>query len=130
MTINSKKQTIEMSKKFAAAAHKYGTPEYVQLQEVRRDYPNFKEVIATQKVNSKKDLCKGLTYEYMEKYIKVHDEDGSIMDEYMMLRGLTKEALEALAEPCTYQEMRNWFLNKFPAIAEFHKKRAALLSAA
>ena len=51
------------------------------------------------------------------------------MNEYEMLRGLSREAQELLAEPCSYIEMKAWFLNKFPAIAEFHKKREALLPA-
>ena len=46
-----------------------------------------------------------------------------------MLRGLSQEAQELLTEPCSYIKMKSWFLNKFPAIAEFHKKREELLSA-
>ena len=51
------------------------------------------------------------------------------MAEYEMLRGLSQEAQETLAEPCSYNEMKEWFLTKFPAIAEFHKKREMLLAA-
>ena len=51
------------------------------------------------------------------------------MAEYEMLRGLSQEAQETLAEPCSYNEMKEWFLKKFPAIAEFHKKREMLLAA-
>ena len=130
MTINNKKNTIEMTKKFAKAAEKFGTEEYKALQEVRRDYPHFKIVTVTRKVSGQKETYKGLTYSYMEKYIKAHDDENkSIMAEYEMLRGLSQEAQEALAEPCTYNEMKDWFLKKFPAIAEFHKKREMLLSA-
>ena len=65
------------------------------------------------------------------KYIETHDDDEkSIMAEYQMLRGLSEEAQEALAKPCSYIEMKDWFLKKFPAIAEFHKKRESLLAAA
>ena len=104
--------------------------EYKMLQEVRRDYPGYKVVIITRKPSSKKDTYKGLTYDYMEKYIKAHDDkDQSIMAEYEMLRGISEEAIEALAEPCSYLEIRDWFLKTFPAIAEFHKKREAALAA-
>jgi hypothetical protein len=51
------------------------------------------------------------------------------MAEYEMLRGMSDEAKEALADPCSYMEMKDWFLKKFPAIAEFHKKREAALAA-
>lgn len=131
MFVNEKKNAIELTKKEAAAAAKFGTPEYKALQEVRRDYPGFKVVTITRKSTAKKESCKGLTYGYMETYIQKHDdEENSIMAEYMMLRGLSEEAEEALAESFTYQEMKECFLKKFPAIAEFHKKREALLAAA
>ena len=119
-----------MTKKFAKAASRFGSDEYLNLQAARRDYPNYKVVIISRKSNIKTDSYKGLTYEYMESYIKTHDySDKNIMAEYEMLRGLSKEAQEALAEPCSYIEMKSWFLNKFPAIAEFHKKREDLLPA-
>ena len=131
MNINMKKNTIELTKKEAAAAAKFGTREYKALQEARKDYPGFKVVTITRKSTAKKESYKGLTYGYMETYIQKHDdEENSIMAEYMMLRGLSEEAEEALAESFTYQEMKEWFLKKFPAIAEFHKKREALLAAA
>jgi len=130
MTINMKKNAIEMTKKFAKAAAKFGSPEYKQLQEARRDNPTFSVVTVTRKTTTKKNTYKGLTYEYMEMYIEKHDdEDKSIMAEYLMLRGMTDEAEEALAESFTYLEMKDWFLKKFPAIASFHEARAKLLAA-
>ena len=123
-----KKNAIEMTKKFAKAAAKFGSPEYKQLQEARKDYPTFSVVTVTRKTTTKKNTYKGLTYEYMEMYIEKHDdEDKSIMAEYLMLRGMTDEAEEALAESFTYLEMKDWFLTKFPAIKSFHEARAKLL---
>ena len=37
---------------------------------------------------------------------------------------------EALAEPCSDNEMKTWFLKTFPEIANFHKMREELVSAA
>ena len=131
MFINEKKNAIELSKKEAKAAAKFGTTEYKQLQEARRDYPTFSVVTVTRKTTTKKNTFKGLTYAYMETYIQKHDDENkTIMAEYKMLRGLTEEAEEALAVSFTYLEMKDWFLKKFPAIAEFHKKREYLLAAA
>ena len=130
MKINSRTQVIEMTKKFAKAAARFGSEEYNQLQQARRDYPNFKVVTISRKAPTQKDSYKGLTYSYMEAYIKAHDDaQQSIMAEYEMLRGLSDEAKEALTEACSYLQMKEWFLKKFPAIAEFHKKREALLAA-
>ena len=130
MKINFHSQVIEMTAKFAKAAAKFGSDEYKQLQEARRDYPTFSVVTVTRKTTTKKNTFKGLTYEYMEMYIQKHDDDDqSIMAEYLMLRGMTDEAEEALAESFTYLEMKDWFLKKFPAIASFHEARAKLMAA-
>lgn len=132
ITINAKNRTIELTKTFATASSKFGTTEYDQLQQVRMDYPNYKVVtIARKATKSDKPSYKGLTYEYMEKYIKAHDDENqTIMKEYMEVRGLSDEADENLAESFNYQEMKDWFLDKFPAVAEFHEKRNELLEKA
>ena len=131
LNVNMKNRTIEMTKKFAAASSKFGTEVYKTLQEVRRDYPSYKVVTITRKASkSDSSAFKGLTYEYMEKYIAGHDdEEKSIMLEYMMLRGESEEAEEAFAESASYQEIKDWFLDTFPAIAEFHKKREKMIEA-
>lgn len=130
MYINEKKMAIEMTKKFAAAARKFGTQEYRDLQEARRDYPNFKVVTITRKATGNQDTYKGLTYAFMESYIQKHDDaEQSIMDEYLTLRGLTEAAKENLLEPYSYNEMKTWFLKTFPAIEEFHKMCDARVAA-
>lgn len=131
LNVNMKNRTIEMTKKFAAASSKFGTEEYKTLQEVRRDYPSYKVVTITRKASrSDSSAFKGLTYEYMEKYIAGHDdEEKTIMLEYMMLRGESEEAEDAFAESASYQEIKDWFLDTFPAIAEFHKKREKMIEA-
>lgn len=130
ITINAKKNAIEITKKFARAASKFGSDEYKALQEVRRDYPNFTVVVVSSKSGSKKNSYKGLTYDYMKKYIASHDDEkNSIMNEFLDLRGKSEEAKEACAESLTYLEIRDWFLDKFPAIRKFHEERAKLLEA-
>ena len=62
MTINYSSRTIQMTKKFAKAAEKFGSDEYKNLQEARRDNPTFKIVVVSRKTSSKKDTYKGLTY--------------------------------------------------------------------
>jgi len=126
ITMNAKNRTIELTKKDYDKACKFGTQEYFDLQEARKAYPTYKVVKVTHK--APKSTFKGLTYSYMEKYILAHDDaDKSIMKEYLLLRGETDEADEALAEPANYQEMKDWFLEKFPAVANFHKNRAELI---
>ena len=124
--LNHKNHTIEMNKTFSAAASKYGSPEYVELQNARRDYPTY--LIVTVAKKAAKSDYKGLTYEYMEKYIKTHDnEEKSIMAEYLMLRGLDEAGKGVDAESADYTAIREWFFQAFPAIEQFHNKREALL---
>jgi hypothetical protein len=130
MTINYASMTIEMTKTESKAAGKVGTEAFKEMLSLMQQFPNYKILVVTRATTKKSCDYKGLTYDYMEKYIQAHDEDQSIMKEYQMLRGLTSEAQDALADSCTYQEIKNWFLSKFPAIAEFHTMRQNLLSAA
>ncbi len=124
--INTKKNTIEINKTFARAASLFGSDEYNALQAARRDNPSFKVVTVSKKTT--KTEFKGLTYEYMEKYIAAHDdENGSIMAEYEMLRGKSNAAKDAMAEAADYDMIKEWFLMTFPAISKFHCDREALL---
>ena len=126
MTINFKKNTIEMTKAEAKAASVYGSESYAKLQDARRDYPTYTVVIKA--TSSKRESLKGLTYDYMEKYIKNHDDENhTIMEEFKILRGKTDNVL---ASSVSYGEVKEWFLAKFPEIADFHKKREEILAAA
>lgn len=128
LTINNKARTIEMTKKFEKAASRFGSDEYKMLQEARKDYPTYKVAVKTSTTKSKESF-KGLTYEYMKKYIAAHDENKSIMAEFEMLRAISDEAEAALAEASSYGEIKKWFFEKFPEIKAFHEKRAKTLAA-
>lgn len=129
MNANYVKGIIEMTAKEAKAAGKIGTQEFKDLQTLRSMNPTFEIVIVKASKGKKKDSMRGLTYEYMEKYIMNHDDDGSIRKEYDNLRATSDEAKAACAEAVSYGEIKMWFLKQYPAIAEFHKKREALLAA-
>ena len=130
MNANLMTKKIEMSKTEAKAAGKINSEKFNELNTLRTMYPTFEIVIkASAAKKSTKENYKGLTYEYMEKYIAAHDDEKkTIMAEYKMMRGTSEEAKEALAESYSYYDMKIWFLNKFPAIAEFHKKREEALT--
>ena len=126
ITINTKARTIEINKTFAAASSKFGSDEYLELQDARRDYPNFRVVTIAQK--AAKTEFKGLTYDYMKSYIKAHDDEAnSKMATFLMLRGLDEEGLAAGAASADYSDIKDWFLGEFPAIKGFHDKRADIL---
>ena len=122
--VNSQAATIELTKSFAAAASKYGTKEYRMLQEARRDYPDFK-VVTNARSGGRHDY-KGLTYDYMEIYIENHDDEKkSIMATFKTLRAEDDD----LSESLSYADIKDWFLEQFPEIADFHNQREKTLNA-
>ena len=124
--INTKNHTIEMNKTVTKAASRFGTPEYNELQEVRRAYPTYRVVTVAKK--AAKPEYKGLTFKYMEKYIAAHDdEDRSIMAEYLMLRGMNEEGKQVDADSADYADIKDWFLQAFPTIKKYHDDRKKLL---
>ena len=66
---------------------------------------------------------KGLTYEYMEKYILAHDDkEGSNMAIFNELRGTIVEGDDELqAESLTYGEIKMWFLDTYPEVEDMNK---------
>jgi len=131
MTINYTSMTIEMTKAESKAAGKVGTEAFKEMLSLMQQFPNYKILVVTRASTKKSCEYKGLTYDYMKNYIKAHDDgQKTIMTEFEMLRGESIEAKDALAESCSYQEIKTWFLGKFPEIKKFHEMRNNLLSVA
>ena len=122
MKVNMFERTIVLTKKEMTAASRYGSEAYKELQSARRDYPGFEIVTITRTVKTQRETYKGLTYEYMEKYIKTHDDEkGTIWREYKICRGKPLDEKDLIPVPYTYREMREWFLDKYVTIAKFYK---------
>lgn len=127
--INDKNHTIEITKKFATAAKRFGTPEYEDLQTVRRDYPRYR--IEIKSPAKKADCFKGLTKKYMQTYIekKIAVRDNEIKkgndpeaeNEFMpvlvnfyLLCGKNENGEDQeFAAAATYGEIKKWFLDQF-----------------
>ena len=113
ITISTRTHSLVLTKTFAAKAAIFGTDEYKMLQEARRDYPDYKVTVG--KTKEAKNIYAGLDYAYMEKYIAAHDNaEKSIMNEYLMLRGKSDDALEIQAGSASFLEIRSWFLRPSP----------------
>lgn len=105
---------IEMSREFAKYAAQVGSDEYILLQQTRRDYPNFRVVRKQIAKKKDKESYKGLTYEYMETYIKLHDDkEETNMKEYKEMR------LLAACHSIRYPVIKKWFFQQFPEVAKF-----------
>ena len=126
--INRINRTVEVTKSFDKAARRFGSEAYNALQQVRKDYPDFAVVVKA--VRSKADHMKGLTYDFMEKYIASHDtEEKENMKMFNDLRGKSEEAVLFGIEAVSYGEIKAWFLRTYPEIEAFVQRREQALAA-
>ena len=102
------KNTVIMNYKFAAAAAKYGSPENQLMKQIRTDFPNMTEVIVSGRVQTTAKANHRLTYENMEKHIRVYEN----ADELLEVFKTVKAASVALASP--YKYVSDWFKAQFP----------------
>lgn len=107
MKINFASKTIEITKTFADKASHFGSEEYHALRTATCDLPDF-EVAIKVTAKPRRTYMKGLSYEFMESFIALNDEDGSIMQDFQCLR-----------QGCSYAEIKRWFFAKFPEVNNF-----------
>ncbi len=120
-------RTIEVTKSFDKAASRFGTREYEALQQVRKDYPDFAIVVKT--VRTKSDRFKGLTYDFMEKYIASHDDADERLATFNDLRAKSEEAQAFGYGSLSYGEIKAWFFKNYPEIEAFQQRRENALAA-
>ena len=126
ITLNHKTRTIEVTKKFYAAASKYNSEEELLLRGAQQNNPGYKVEVISRKTKS---TYKGLDYDFMTTYIKAHDDETKTkMAAFLEMRALTAEAIAMDASPADYLTVKEWFLNEFPEIEAFHDKRKQMLA--
>lgn len=118
MIINEKKMSIELTAAEMKEARKFGTMEYRNLQEARRDYPDF--AVVKKQARSKSDFA-GLNLKTIKTYVAKHGDD----QQKEKLNFMTKKRVDVESgeyiEPTSFFEIKKWFLNEFP---ELKKQRA------
>lgn len=117
MNANMNKKVIEMSKSEAKKAGIVGTDEFNELRELRAAFPNYRVEI---KKTKSRDTMKGLTINYMKQYIEDHDADGSVKEQFALLR----------EQMTPYGQMKVWFLEMFPEVTEKADKAAEIIELA
>lgn len=108
---------VIMNHKFAAAAAEHGSKEYNLIRDIRADFPGMKEVVVSGRVQTTAKANHRLTYENMEKHIRVYEN----ADELLAVFETVKAASVALASP--YKYVADWFKAQFP-----HYKDAVVFS--
>lgn len=115
-------KTIELTKKFSKSASRFGSDEYDILQNVRKDYPNFKVVV---KATPKRTVQhKGLTYDFMANYILKKNVE--LMKDFETLTKCGDDTVEN--SKASYAQVKKWFLAQFPEIDAHRNEVEAILS--
>lgn len=105
-------QKIKLSKKFARKATNAESSEFGTLQSVKDKYPNYSIALGVIKKKENKESYRGLTYEYMERYIAVYGNENDLAD-YKELRFLSE------CHSVKYPVIKRWFLEKFPDVLHY-----------
>ncbi len=79
-------RNILISKAFAKASMQINSEEYKTLLDVKTAYADYSIVQREIKKNPQKESYRGLTYEYMERYIELHDGRNSKVMNLSLLR--------------------------------------------
>ena len=109
---------IEMNTTFAKMMENPLSEEYALLQKIRMENPTFAVRRRQIKKNPNKECWKGLTYEYMEGYIATHENDenrDAVLADFAELQLISR----CHSNAHRYPVIKQWFLNKYPEIAEF-----------
>ena len=111
-------RAIVMNTTFAKMSEDTRSDEYALLQKVKMDNPGFSVCRRQIKSNPKKDTYKGLTYEYMKKYIKLHEtkEEAEKVIAYLEDQILISKCH---SQRLRYPTIKKWFLAKYPEVAKF-----------
>ena len=113
--VDFENKVIYMNRIFAKEAANAKSDEYRQLQEVRKDYPDYPVKIRTIKKQPLKESYKGLTYDFMENYILTHPNSIENKAEFDKMITLSKW------HSLRYPTIKKWFLHTFPEMRDYDK---------
>ena len=114
-------QKIIIGKAFDKKQADIGSQEYKRLCEMVQMFPKYKVVVKQIKKNPHREFYKGLTYDYMEKYIAIK---GTRQDrqEYNDMRLLSE------CHSKRFPVIKDWFLTKYPEVKKYGAKAEFLTS--
>lgn len=102
--IDFTKMTLTMTADFALKAYDPTTEEYEILTRLQRDFPRLRVVRKTHRSPKTANPAKGLTYDRMEKYIRLFDNADELMDQFQKVKSADRG----------YQYVKAWFVKQFP----------------
>ena len=96
--------TLTMTAEFADNAYNCDTEEYAILTRLQKDFPQLRVVRKTHRSPKTANPAKGLSYERMEKYIRLHENADELLDLYQKVKGTGRG----------YFYVKDWFIKQFP----------------
>ena len=111
LTVDFANNRIVMDRTFAQKAKDTHTDEYAHLQQVRLDYPQYKVIVRTIKKNTNKETYKGLTYEYMFRFLNAYHDERDI-------KKLEKKIFISECHRIRYPKVKKWFLEEYPDVKD------------
>ena len=116
ITINYKKNTIDITKSFEKSASAFGSEAYNELCAARNAFPSYSLVI---KANKSSNSFKGMDYNFMKEYISKHEN----------AEKHTEELQELIDKKLSYGEIKQWFVEIYPAFKEYKTRAQWILAA-
>ena len=98
------KMTLTMTADFADNAYDPTTEEYKILTRLKKDFPNLRIVRKTHRSPKTANPANGLTYERMEKYIRLHENADELFDLFQKVQSAGRG----------YPYVKAWFVKQFP----------------
>ena len=129
ITINYRKNAIEISKTFSKKTSIFGSNEYKQLKEAKTDFPTFRVVI---KSTSKRKFEDKITMKDILYYVENHSgKESKEMKELEELRGKSAKDAESVfdfEESASFKDIKEWFFATYSELAEKTEKRQARIA--
>ena len=96
--------TLTMTAEFADRAYDPNTDEYAILSRLQKDFPQLRVVRKTHRSPKSANPAKGLTFERMEKYIRLHENADELLDLFQKVKDAGRG----------YLYVKAWFIKQFP----------------
>ena len=93
-----------MTAEFADNAYNPTTEEYAILTRLQKDFPQQRVVRKTHRSPKTANPAKGLTFDRMEKYIRLHENADELIDLFQKVKDTGRG----------YQYVKAWFVKQFP----------------
>ena len=121
LILDHKHNKILMSRDFARRYTNTESEEFKLFQAVKACYSSYAVEVGVIRKKENKESYRGLTYQYMERYISVKGSTEE-MEEYKNMHFLSE------CHKVRYPAIKRWFLNKYPDVVRYGAKEELLFN--